>query len=132
MIFFLNSFSFSFSHTHVQTRWSLQQRLHRACVSFLRRRRHRAPLAAAYLNELVQEDLIVLINCQVLFICQEIFCLLSLLPVPLQLGGDDLRVLNRLVRPADARHFLLVRIHLSIIAVKDNVRESIGGIVNEK
>ena len=113
MILLLNSFSFSFSHSHVQTCRSLQLWLDGPSGSFLRCGSHWAPLSTAYLDELIEEDLIILVNCQVLLIGKEIFRLLSLLSISFQLLGDHLGILNGLVSPANARHFLCVRIHFS-------------------
>ena len=90
MIFTLNTFSFTFSHAHVKTHRTARARrldhilAHRSISILADGRCHRAPLARAYLDQLVEQDLVILVDCQVAFILQEILRFLSLFPALLK------------------------------------------------
>ena len=115
MIFLFYSFSFSFSHAHVQTSWAFQWWLLWPINSSFWCWCHWTPFATANLDEFVQQDLIVLVNRKVLLIRQEIFRLLSLLSIPLELLRDLLRVLRSYIIFANVVHLFYVGFHLSII-----------------
>ena len=107
MIFSLNTFSFTFSHAHIETSWTARARnfqivlTHGRHISVLAdRRRDRAPLARANLDQLVQQNLIVFVYGQVSFILQEVLRLLPFLSALLQhfsyvAGGFNLLGLAR-------------------------------------
>ena len=114
MIFFLNSFSFSLPHSHIQAGGSFQLRLYWPIWSLLWSWGHWAPFSTAYLDELVEEDLVVLVDCDVLFVRQEIFRLLSLLSILPHLSGYHLCVFDCLIASANTVHFLAMCLHFSI------------------
>ena len=80
-----------------------------------------APLAAGYLDKLVQKDLVVLIDRNVLLISQEILRLLSLIPISLQLHCNLVSLLDGLIISLDQAHFFRVCIHFSVIICNHSV-----------
>ena len=114
MIFLLNSFRFSFSNAHVHTRWTHFYSHRQIPVFLCWNWCDRAPLAAADLYKLVEQDLVVFIDGNVFLIGHEIFRLLFLLSILFKFLSDLLCFGNCLISTGNFRHFLLMHHQLAV------------------
>ena len=113
MVFFLNSFSFTFASNHIQAGWPLLRLssflwVSSGCCD------DTAPFSTTDLDQLVQQNLIVFVDCNVPFVSHELLGLLSVHTVLSHLVGDVFGFLDSFVGGGDLRHLLLMLFHLMI------------------
>lgn len=110
MIFSLNPLSFALSHPHIEALKTANLDRLVPDLLLLGYWGHTAPLAAGYLDQLIKEDLVILINCYIPLISEEFLGLFPLVPIPFHHSRHILRILYGLVRHRNLIYLLLVNV----------------------
>ena len=108
VIFFFDSFGFSFSDTHIETCWASFHRLCPDSNLSLWCRGDRTPLARRNFHELVEQYLVVFIDSYVFFICEEFFGLFSIISIFLEHLSNLLGLSYSFLASCDLAHFTLM------------------------